>query len=200
MSRKFHRYTKEQIDYIQSIAPGKTREEIKNMVNKRFNLKVTLGSIRSVMHRNGIKNKMQGYNTRFEKGHEPWSKGKKGINLGGEAGWFKKGNLPPSHLPVGSESIKEGRVFIKTDEPNVWEEKHRWLWEKHYGEIPEGTVIAFKDGDKQNVTIDNLFSTTPGARTAVVRRRLPEHHPELKIASHRLAELDIAIKKTVSGS
>lgn len=192
---KKHRYTTEQIDYIRSVAPGRTREEITKMVNKKFNLKVTLGSIRSIMYRHKIKNHMQGYNTRFRKGQESWCKGMKGINLGGEAGWFKKGNIPPSHLPIGSESIKEGRVFIKTAEPNVWEEKHRWLWEKHYGKIPDNKVIAFKDGNKQNVTLDNLFMTDRYACTAVVRRKLPNHQPDLNVVSHRLAELDITVKR-----
>lgn len=192
---KKHRYTAEQIEFIRSIANGSTVKDIQGAFNAKFDTDVTFKSIKGVMYRNKIKNHMQGYNTRFKNGHKTWNKNKKGLQLGGEKGWFKKGNTN-QRLPIGSERINDGRVYIKTANPDVWEEKHRWLWKEHFGEIPDGKIIAFKDGNKLNVTIDNLFITTPGARVAVVRRELPEHAPDLKLASHRLAELDIAIKKS----
>lgn len=34
------------------------------------------------------------------------------------------------------------------------------LWRQHYGRIPHGYVITFKDGNSQNVTIDNLEMIT----------------------------------------
>lgn len=192
----YHRYTKEQIGYIREVAPGRLRNEIRDLVNERYNLSVTTKSIAGIMYRNDIKNSMQGYNTRFRKGHDTWNKGKPFNPPGSSRTQFKKGHTD-TRAPIGTESLKEGRVFIKIEQPNVWVEKHRWLWEQHHGEIPEGVAIAFKDGKKENVTIENLFATTNGAASAVARRGLP-NEPEFKIASHRLAELDIAIKKVTA--
>lgn len=46
---------------------------------------------------------------------------------------------------------------MKTAEPNVFELKHRLVWIEHNGEIPPGYNIQFKDGNKQNICIDNLY-------------------------------------------
>lgn len=199
--RKMHRYTSEQIEYIRSIAKGRTVQEIQDMFNKKFGTDVTFKSIKGIMYRNKIKNGMQGYNTRFKKGHVPWIAGKKGliVHENCKKGWFKKGNKPPSHLPVGSESVKEGRVFIKIAEPNVWVEKHRYIWEQAYGKIPDGYVIRFKDGNKLNCRLDNLFMTSHRAQTSVVRRGLEKEHPELNVAVHRVAELEMKIRDVGEG-
>jgi len=34
---------------------------------------------------------------------------------------------------------------------------HRVIWEEHYGPIPAGHQVMFKDGDKRNVAIGNLY-------------------------------------------
>jgi hypothetical protein len=38
----------------------------------------------------------------------------------------------------------------------VWCYMHRYVWEQANGEIPTGCVIRFRDGDKTNVTLENL--------------------------------------------
>jgi hypothetical protein len=40
--------------------------------------------------------------------------------------------------------------------PNYWRPQHLNLWEKHNGPIPRGAVIVFKDGNKSNVSLENL--------------------------------------------
>ena len=71
---------------------------------------------------------------------------------------FKKGNTPLNHKLVGSERINVyGYVEVKISEPNVWKLKHRWLWEKHNGKIPEDMVLIFKDNNKLNICLDNLI-------------------------------------------
>lgn len=103
-----HRYTQEQKDFIGSICVGLTVDEIRQKFINRFGVEVTKKSIKGIMYRNNFKNPMQGFETRFNKGQAPWNKGKKGLQTGGEAGWFKKGSVPPSHKPVGSEVVLEG--------------------------------------------------------------------------------------------
>ena len=33
---------------------------------------------------------------------------------------------------------------------------HNWAWEMSFGEIPAGHVVEYKDGNKNNITLDNL--------------------------------------------
>src|SRR5699024_12011087 len=96
------------------------------------------------MSRNKIFNNMQGHATRFKKGHKPWNEDMKGLNLGGEKGWFKKGLRTPMQKEVGEVSYRSdprtGKDWkiIKIAEPNKWKLYHHYLWERHNGEIPKG--------------------------------------------------------------
>ena len=93
--------------------------------------------------------------TMFKKGHKPWNKGVKGLDIGGKQTQFKKGNRPHNWKPDGSERIdKDGFKMIKLNGKYV--HKHRHLWEEKNGPVPKGYVVYFKDGDKENLTIDNL--------------------------------------------
>ena len=40
--------------------------------------------------------------------------------------------------------------------PHDWIFIHRELWIEHHGEIPKTHVVSFFDGNKTNVTIENL--------------------------------------------
>lgn len=190
-----HRYTDEQLEYLREIAGGRTREEIQDLFNAKFSVEITLGSLRSIMSRRGIKSHMQGYRTRYAKENKPWNVGKKGICIGGEETQFKRGNLPSTHLQVGSEAEREGILLIKTAEPNVWMRKHIAVWEMHYGTVPDGYVVSFRDGNKMNCVIDNLFLVSRGALVSVAKRGLRDENPEINYSTHLLTELELAIRR-----
>lgn len=50
--------------------------------------------------------------------------------------------------------------------------KHRLIYEEHYGPIPDGYAVVFKDSDKSNVTIDNLMLISR-ANLAVINKSIP---------------------------
>lgn len=64
--------------------------------------------------------------------------------------------LKSCNVPVGSERETKGYILVKIAEPNVWKEKHRIIYEKHFGKIPTGHKIIFLDGNKTNSNIHNL--------------------------------------------
>jgi len=97
---------------------------------------------------------------RFIKGHRPWNKGKKGINIGGKETQFKPGHLPHNTKQNGDISIrkdKSGRPYkyIRISK-GKWELLHRYKWEKYNGKIPKGMLVVFKDGNSLNCNINNL--------------------------------------------
>lgn len=55
-----------------------------------------------------------------------------------------------------------GYLVITVRQYNVQKQVrvHRFVWECHRGEIPDGLVINHKDGDKTNNSIDNLEVVT----------------------------------------
>ena len=98
---------------------------------------------------------------RFRKGHKPANKGKR---MSPETysrvapTMFRKGNVPANHRPVGSERVNvDGYVEIKMAEPNKWRQKHRVVWEQEYGPIPKGSNIQFRNGNRQDIRIENLY-------------------------------------------
>jgi len=102
---------------------------------------------------------------RFKSGSVSWNKGRKGYCApGSEKGWFKKGHVPANKQPAGHERVcnKDGYILINIDEPNPWTggsshyvHKHRWLWEKKHGPIPDGMCLKSKDGDPTNCDPSN---------------------------------------------
>ena len=114
---------------------------------------------------------------RFPKGHVPANKGVKGQPSCSPATTFKKGNRPYNWVPVGSTSdSQDGYLTVKLREPNVWGFLHELVWASVHGwPRPPGTVIAFRDGNRQNCDPDNLFAMTRAdnmARNTV--QNLPE--------------------------
>lgn len=76
---------------------------------------------------------------------------------------FKKGNEPYNTKSDGELSIRskktgdreETYVFIRISK-GVWELYHRYLWEQKHGKIPEGMMVAFKNGNVLDCRIENL--------------------------------------------
>jgi hypothetical protein len=118
---------------------------------------------------------LTGRTGQFEKGQEAFNKGRKGyVAPGSEKGWFRKGNVPHTARGVGHESIdtKNGYVWIIVAERNPYTgaatrrvQKHKWLWERTNGPVPERHVLKCLDGDKTN--------TDPSNWLAVPRAMLP---------------------------
>ena len=99
---------------------------------------------------------------RFQKNHQPFNKGTKGLMKPNKTS-FKKGGIPGNIKEVGFISVRKIKgtsyKWIKIAD-NIWEMLHRVIWEKHYGIIPAGFVIIFKDGNQMNCEIDNLECIT----------------------------------------
>ena len=98
---------------------------------------------------------------RFKKGSVPPNKGKKmspEVYEKVKETMFKKGNSPVNHREVGSERINvDGYIEIKVAEPNRWKLKHRIIWEQVNGKIPKGYNVQFKNHNRQDCRIENLY-------------------------------------------
>lgn len=145
--RQHNSYTPGQLSFLKENYKTMDRSELTEAFNKKFEQDRTLNAIHGTCKRNKFKSGRTGY---FPPGNKPWSTGTKGI-CKPNASSFQKGNRPANWKPVGHERIdRDGYTLIKVEEPNVFKFKHRVLWEKEHGEIPDGFLIAFIDGDKSN--------------------------------------------------
>lgn len=192
------RYTKEQVDYLKKIAKGRTHKEITEMFNKKFGQDRTAKAIGNALSRRGIKTGLQGHATRFKKGHKTFNKNLSMADYLSEEkienikkNWFKKGEVSLYADPIGTERIDEdGWIEIKIDR-HTWAKKHRHVWEQEHGEIPHHHAIMFKDGDKENCSLDNLFIVNKNAVTTVAKRKEVTDYPELNELLYKTTNLEI---------
>ena len=138
---------------------------------------------------------------RFVKGQEPRNKGKRQEDFMSAEGIertkatrFKRGQKPHNTKPIGHERIdpKYGYVFIKVSDDKSMVLKHRYVWEQHNGAVPDGYCIAFRDGNRQNCDISNLYLLS---REDNARRRVSEETPEARKA--RVAKAQITRNKSI---
>ncbi len=148
--------------FIAKNYPGKSILEMTKLFNLRFKTARTQGQIKSFVKNHGI---VSGRTGCFEKGHESWNKGTKGLVAANKTS-FKKGRVPANIKPIGHERIchKYGFILIKINEKNPYtvaktryKHKHVYIWEQENGPVPNSMVVAFKDSDKTNCEPDNLM-------------------------------------------
>lgn len=156
-----HIYTKEQDDWLKENSKGVRYKDLANMFNKHFGENLTDSQMNKHCNKIGYPNKLKG----APLGHKPWNKGVKGVTSGGEQTRFKKGYVPPSTKPLGSEYINSHgyvKTKVKMDgkQGKRWKLKHKYVWEKEYGKIKSNEVIIFADDNRKNVELENLLLMT----------------------------------------
>lgn len=130
-----------------------------------FNLKKNPEFLKSVFRKKMQDPNHPGRKFLIKKGNVPPNKGKKQTEYMSQEAierskstWFKKGHIPQNYKSVGHERVTaDGYIEIKVQDPNVFKLKHRIVWEEHFGVIPAGCNIQFKDGNRQNCDIQNLY-------------------------------------------
>ena len=191
------KWTDEVIQFIIENYQGKDNIELAELLNKRFNLNTNGDRVSNVKanlkRRKGI-NLNTGINKGcIKKGNVPFNKGKK---MSKEQynkcknTMFKKGNVPPNHRPIGSERITvDGFVEIKVAEPNRWKAKARVIYEKEFGTIPEGYIIIYLDGNKQNLEPNNLKAISRKENLIMNHNKLRYNNKETTETALTLAKL-----------
>jgi hypothetical protein len=101
---------------------------------------------------------------RFQKGMVPWNLGKTGY-MGANVRSFRKGNMPQTWRPVGSERIDDdGILLVKVSDTRNknrdWVPFHRLVWESWFGRVPNGRIVVFADRNQRNTDISNLLCVT----------------------------------------
>lgn len=185
----------EHVDFVRGIANGKSAKVITRLFNDEFDMNVTSEQIKSLMSRNRIKTNRD---ARFVKGQTSWNKGKKFESRGRSAETqFKKGQRPLNYRPIGSERYtKDGYVEIKvSDTGRRWKHKHVHLWEQVNGAVPKGHAVIFLDGDKYNLSLDNLKLITRGELARLNHERLISEHAEVTETNINLVRLAGAVRK-----
>ena len=179
---KLYKWTETELEYLREIAEGKYISEIVELMSKKFNYSFRKTQIKSAMTKHKIKNGMK---NKVPKGFEPWNKG------------LQIGNSHIHNLKsIGDEYINsDGFVMIKLDNPARWVHKHRYIYEQAHGEIGKNNVIIFLDGDKTNLSLDNLYCITRKQLMKMNQNNLFYSDPELTKTGIEIAKLMLKVNE-----
>lgn len=141
----------------------------------------------------------------FKKGHNSANKGKKLREYCSPETvekilqtTFKKNHVPANHKEVGYERVSvDGYIERKVAEPNKFRLLHRIIWEEHNGPIAKGYNIQFKDGNRQNCTIENLYIISRSDQLKNENSFHARYPEEIKMAIHAKAALTRNINRII---
>lgn len=144
---KYHYYTQEEKQFFREFSFGHTREETRQEFIKRFGWEITsYQCIRQIKEAGGT-----GRTGRFEAGNE---------------------HICTFVEEEGTEKLhklNDGRYEWKIKVNGEWKRKNRYIWQKAYGEIPEGKRLLYKDGNSENCTLENLILVDAPVATEMMR-------------------------------
>jgi hypothetical protein len=167
-------YTEAELKWVKKNRPLLQDPEFTAAFNKKFKRDLKYGTLIALCKRNGW---LFSFPKGRKLGSKPWNTGKK---LGyTPSGAFKKGNVLASRKPIGYESQHSDIVLVKVDE-GKFTTKARYIWQAAHGEIPQGHVIRFIDGNNQNYALDNLDCITQFENAQLNKIRINEQPAEFK--------------------
>lgn len=179
-------FTVEQVEWFKANYPLLSRRDLTAAFNKKFGQNREEKQVIAFLKNNNIQS---GRTAHFKKGVPSWSKGTKGV-LKANSGSFKKGQHAHNHVPVGSErKVKGGYIEVKTAEPHTWVGKNRIIWTETHGPIPKDHNIRFKDGDPENLSIDNLFMVNKSEHQVLNAMKFIHQPEEVKETTILLARI-----------
>lgn len=193
--------TDEQEAFVRENCKGNGPLKMANLLNEKYGMDFSRQQIKSWYHNHGINSGTTGH---YEKGHVPWSAGKKPEDYltpekleRVKATRFKKGNIPVGTFPIGVRSKITGYWMEKVSDVGNryerWQFVHRMIWEKANGPVPEGCCIIFLDGNTDNLALDNLAMITKDENRAMNWYKLRSENAEITEAGIHLARLHNAI-------
>lgn len=140
-----------------------------------------------------------GKSHRYCKGNVPVNKGKKmleSVYKRVQHTFFREGNIPANYKPVGYERINKDRyIEVKITEPNVFQAKHRIVWEETFGSIPAGHNVQFRDGNRQNLSPDNLYLISRSEQLKKENSMYARYPKEIQLAIQAKGALQRQINK-----
>lgn len=221
-------YTEEQTKWLKENISGTSLKELTKRFNEKFKTSLTINQIRAFKNNNNLKNGLKKrslteeqlkwleknvtgiycdeltkkFNKRFGTNFSVKKMQIFKDTYGFKSGLTGKNGYFPSEKPIGSESEKknEGYVRVKVGRGKKgWKLKHRLIYEKYHGPIPEGYCVAFANGNKKDYSKENLILV----KDNVLRRASVNHLLTSDIETTKtgmlLAELMVEISEAKKG-
>lgn len=185
MPNRIRIWTPEEDDILRELAPGRTIYEISEEL-KKLGIDRTPAQVRYRKNYLGITSGQVSRTTEKSRATQ-----------------FKSGNLPHNTKPIGYERLSrdgyiEVKVKMRPSNPKCNDNfvpKHKLVWEAANGPVPEGCIVVFKDGNKQNVSLENLACITRGQNAVMNQAHIRCDNPEAFDVCLAMADIKSAVSK-----
>lgn len=192
-------FPKEICVYIRENYKGCGPKEMAERLNDLFRKNYTRANLKAFYANHGLDSGLDG---KFKKGSVPATKGLTWSQYGSmekhersRATQFKQGGLPPNTSPIGTVAVREGYEWEKIAEPNIWKARHIMAWEKERGPVPEGQMIIFLDGNRRNISLDNLMLVSGSENLCINRQGMRFEDPDLTKSAALIAKISSRVSK-----
>lgn len=127
---------------------------------------------------------------------------------------FKKGEHNPCSptLPIGAEIVSAGKIYVKVADAPImgrklasggsrygaggnFVQKNRYVYEKHYGAIPDGYMVVSLVNDRNNFEPENLYATTRAINMMMCTNHWYTENRENTLTAIKYCELQCALKE-----
>lgn len=119
-------------------------------------------------------------------------------------GIYQKGKVKEQCRLGTIRKGRNGSVYIKVKnsqhahisgyaEP-YWLPIQKKIWQDHYGEVPEGKMVIFLDGNHENLDIDNLYCIDRRISVIMAKNRWYTDSREHTLTAIKYCELHYALK------
>ena len=198
-------FTKEQEEFIHQNAPKMYRKELVLALNAAFGKEFNYNTVRTYCSRHKLF--APGGDGRFNSDSHNWQKGlsKEEFKAHYSKESYQKMIQPMlesnKKYKIGDVVVKHNRpyVVISTDYGIDFESRLKkqtiYVWEQHYGPVPEHHIIINLDGDPFNCDISNLRCIPAKYRTYFRHNKWWTSHPAVKDVAIKYCELTYALKE-----
>ena len=164
-------YSAEYKEWLKINASIYSIEDIIKISKEKFGFEISLNGMGNLLYRNKLK-------------HKNYNKNK-------ATNGAKK--------PIGYEYKKpDGIVLVKVAEPDVWQNKQRYIYEKYYNvKLKKDTMIIFLDNDRSNFNINNLKAVKSGEYLVARNKKLLSDNPYVNDCATELGKLYIEAKNVI---
>lgn len=164
-----NRYNKEFRDYVNENASKYTKEELRLLIQDKFNIQISSEALRRYFNRHNI-NKYIDYN---------------------------KNNIRDVYkCPIGTEKITSEGTFIKVEQPDKWRRKSRVMYEKYHNcKLKDNEYIIFLNRNNEDFRKENLIKTSKTEIAYLRNKDMFSNNPELTKLGILTAKLMIKVKE-----
>lgn len=116
---------------------------------------------------------------------------------------FRKGNIK-EQCPIGTvRKCKNGTTYIKVKDSLYsyakgysepwWLPIQKKIWQDHFGEVPNGKMVIFLDGNRENLDIENLYCIDRKISVVMAKNRWYTENRENTLTAIKWCELFYAL-------